>query len=400
MLTIVSGLVILLIGSIICFIKYKPMATDYYELPVSAAQNQRASYAGSISCAGCHADIFKTHIETAHLNTSKLADGQSIKASFNKGSNILDIKDVVFTMLNENGAFYQHTKIKNRNIDIPLNKFDIVIGSGVRGQTYLTWKDDKLFQLQPSYHTSSDTWINSLGYPEYFTERPIRGECLKCHVTYAEEKDLSGEGNQFFRESMIYGVDCEKCHGPSLDHVNYQRQDTGETAGFVIKFDTLTRQQRLDVCAQCHSGGRATVQGNPFYFLPGDNLDDYSTSTHEENNATLDVHGNQYGLLTQSECFKQTATMDCASCHDPHKNQRGDTDYFNMKCIGCHSGEKSTCALSPSKMKGLTQGCIGCHMPARPSKTLTAQLEIDSVGTSFYIRTHLIGIYPEEKAIE
>lgn len=376
------------------------MATDYYESPVSATQNYMASYAGSISCSECHAELFKTHVETAHFNTSKLADGQTIKASFQKGSNILDLEHVVFTMLNKKGAFYQHTKIKNRNIDIPPNKFDIVIGSGVLGQTYLTWKDDKLFQLQPSYHSSSDTWINSLGYPEYFTERPIQEACLKCHVTYAENKHFSGDGNQFFKERIMYGVDCEKCHGPSLEHVNYQRQNMGETAGFVIKFDTLSRQQRLDVCAQCHSGERATVQGNPFYFLPGENLDNYSKSIYKENNATLDVHGNQYGLLTQSECFKQTPSMDCASCHDSHKNQRGNTDYFNMKCIGCHSGEKNTCTAEPFKMQTMTQDCIGCHMPVMPSKTLTAQLAKDNLEISFYIRTHLIGIYPEQQLIK
>jgi hypothetical protein len=41
--------------------------------------------------------------------------------------------------------------------------FDIVIGSGRKGQTYLYWKDDKIFQLPVSYYTPTDSWVNSPG---------------------------------------------------------------------------------------------------------------------------------------------------------------------------------------------------------------------------------------------
>jgi len=395
-INILIFLVVLFIGAVIYYIKYKRIATDLYDYPITATQINIESFVGSETCKECHAEIYNTHIKTAHYNSSALADSSTIKGSFEDGFNMLDLNDVIFEMAPEKGAFYQHTKIKNRNIQIAPAKFDIVIGSGVRGQTYLSWSDDKLFQLQASYHTPSNTWINSPGYPSYYTERPIRDACLKCHVTFAESRDFPGQGNQYHKERIIYGVDCEKCHGPAAKHVGYHKKNEVRTPRFIVKFDSLSRKQRLDVCAQCHSGMRSTIiKENPFTFLPGEDLDEYSVYSVPESTADLDVHGNQFGLLTQSECFKQTPTMDCATCHNPHKNQRGDTSYFNLKCIGCHSNETKTCSNEETKIQVMGNDCIACHMPVRPSKTMTAQLVKDSLETSFYIRTHLIGIYRE-----
>ena len=74
---------------------------------------------------------------------------------------------------------------------------------------------------------------------------------------------------------------------------------------FMMKIDTLSRQKRLDVCAQCHSGPRdGILQGNSFSFLAGEKLDEYSRNYYTGiSNDDLDVHGNQYGLLTSSKCF-------------------------------------------------------------------------------------------------
>src|SRR3712207_8479990 len=36
---------------------------------------------------------------------------------------------------------------------------------------------------------------------------------------------------------------------------------------------------------------------------------------HPDSTANLDVHGNQYGLLTGSKCFVNSPSMTCSSCH-------------------------------------------------------------------------------------
>lgn len=390
----------LLLATLVYHCKNPNVASDYSSPDVLATHFKGEEFIGSETCMECHADIYASHITTAHYNTSALADSTNIKGSFEEGSNILDIESTLFTMFEKEGLYYQHAEIKNRLKRTAPEKFDIVIGSGVRGQSYVTWKEDQLFQLQTSYYTPTDTWVNSPGYPSYSIERPIRDACIKCHVTFAKNKDFAGQGNAYDKKQMIYGIDCERCHRPGKKHVVYQRNNPEiETAKFMMSYDTISRQQRLDACAQCHSGLRGRIlQGNSFTFLSGDKLDEYSQNFYTDAaDKKLDVHGNQYGLLIKSECFKQTETMDCATCHNPHKNQRGDTSFFNQKCMSCHSTATVECTAEASDLNQMSNNCIACHMPTTPSQAMTIQLEGNSLETSFNIRTHLIGIYDQDQ---
>jgi len=43
-------------------------------------------------------------------------------------------------------------------------RIDVVIGSGVRGQSYLYWHGDQLYELPVSYWSDGGRWINSPGY--------------------------------------------------------------------------------------------------------------------------------------------------------------------------------------------------------------------------------------------
>ncbi|MGI9549926.1 MAG: multiheme c-type cytochrome [Aurantibacter sp.] len=392
----------ILMAVVIYRCKNPKIESEYYNPVVLATHENGEQFVGSETCMECHADVYKSHSQTAHFNTSAVANSENIEGNFEKGINILDLEQVEFTMIREENSFYQHSRLKNRTAKIPPAKFDFVIGSGVRGQSYATWEDDKLFQLQTSYYTPTDSWVNSPGFPSYYdTERPIQDACLKCHVTFAKNKDFSGHGNQYKKEQIIYGVDCERCHRPSAKHVAYHRKNPEDRAPkFMMRFDSLSRQQRLDVCAQCHSGLRdRLLKGNSFSFISGGILDEYARNAYQgPKDGTLDVHGNQYGLLTESKCFKETNTMDCSTCHDPHKNQRGDTEYFNLKCISCHNAGTTVCDAETSEVTQMENDCIACHMPVTASRSMTVQLdEKDSLETSFYIRTHLIGIYPNKE---
>lgn len=399
-----NTVMVMLLCALTTFVYYcKNVKTesDYYNPEVLATHDNGEHFVGSETCKECHSDIYKTHLATAHFNTGAKADSANIKGSFKPGSNILDLRDVEFTMFPGGDDFYQHTRIKNRSTEIPPSKFDIVIGSGVRGQSYLTWDNDDLYQLQPSYYTPTDSWVNSPGYPTYYDEpRPIRDACLKCHITYAKSVDTSADRNRYDKSTMIYGIDCERCHGPSAKHVVYHRENPGTMESkFTMRIDGLSQQQRLDLCAQCHSGLRNVVlKGGSFSYFPGEDLSQYSQNVDNGGVETnLDVHGNQYGLLTRSECFKKTTTMDCSTCHDPHRNERGNTAYFNTKCMGCHSDGTKVCSNKGNDNNIMATNCISCHMPTTPSLAMMVQLTTDSLETAFNIRTHLIAIYEKEQ---
>lgn len=391
-------LILLFVAAIAYYWMCIKKGPEYYQPKVLATHPTGEQFVGSETCKECHAAIYDTHLLTAHFNTSALANAENIKGSFETGSNTISLKETEVEMGKEGTIFYQQTKVKNTDKQMSLETMDIVIGSGVKGQSFLNWKVEKLFQLQASYYPAADRWINSPGYPDFRIQRPVRDGCLKCHVTHATNRDFSGKGNQYDRNRMLYGVDCERCHQPAEKHVTFHRNNpTAPTAKFMLQLDTLSRQLRLDACAQCHSGAReAILKGNSFSYLTGEPLEEYSRNFYKgQSNSDLDVHGNQYGLLTSSKCFKQSLDMDCGTCHDPHKKQRGNAAHFNQKCVGCHNSSKVECKGETAEINSMGNNCIACHMPNTPSKIMSFQLE-DSQTTPVYVRTHLIGIYSKE----
>ncbi len=394
-------IIIVLVVSMHC--KDSQVESDYFTPKVLATHFNGEQFVGSETCRECHQDIYNSHLQTAHFNSSAPASADNIKGSFDAGSNHLGLDVVEFTMKADKGLFYQYMRPKFGMGEESAQKIDMVVGSGVKGQSYLSWDKDRLYQLQVSYYTPANNWINSPNFPNYNTNRPVSDACLKCHFTFAKNHDVSGNGNQYTIENMIYGVDCERCHRPSAKHVTYHRANPGlATPKFMIRSDTLSRQQRLDACVQCHSGLRAQqLKGNPFSFVTGENLDEYAKNYYSNRpNTELDVHGNQYGLLTSSKCFKESAKLDCTTCHDPHKNQRGDTTSFNQKCISCHNNAIQECKAPTANTGLMGNNCIACHMPLSPSRSMKVQLAKDSAEVPVYIRTHLIGIYEKAAIME
>ena len=110
----------------------------------------------------------------------------------------------------------------------------------------------------------------------------------------------------------------------------------------------------------------------------------------------IDVHGNQYGLLRSSKCFKMSQTMICTTCHNPHENERGNIALFSSRCIACHGdGHEKICKLTDSIGPSIAGNCIDCHMPLKASHSITELLSGDKSPTAALIRSHLIKIYPE-----
>jgi hypothetical protein len=373
-------------------VMFTSFAKDKYASPQNV---DRSEFAGSASCAGCHKDIYESHIKTAHYLDSRPASKEFIKGSFAPGKNKFIYNQWMEVRLEKkNNTYFQTAYIKG--VEYQSEPFDIVIGSGRKGQTYLYWNDSVLYQLPVSYYTPLNSWCNSPGFPGNFIkfDRMIPAECLECHGTYAKVEDKN-DVSVYDKTKIIFGIDCERCHGPAAEHVAYHKAHPEEkTAKNITIIKQLSRQQRLDGCALCHSGFRKAIQPR-FSFMIGDSLDEFSAAGYSSDSiSTLDVHGNQYGLLMASKCFKMSNTLDCSSCHDPHVNEANKPEIFSQRCITCHTETKHTTLPSYKKLL-LSKNCIDCHMPMLPSKKIILDVTDSENAVPDLVRTHRIAVYPE-----
>jgi hypothetical protein len=357
------------------------------------------NYAGSEACRSCHNDIVDSHLQTFHHQTSAFASPGNVRGNTEPGKNRFYFRpDLYISVERKDDSLFQNAWQQGElKISRPL---DFVIGSGKKGQTYLYWHENSLFQLPLTYFTATNEWTNSPGYTNKVQfNRPITSRCLECHSTYFEKVSKQGaKTEEFSRSPVLVGVECEKCHGPAKEHVSFHEKNPGEKqARFVINPSKLTRTQSLDLCRLCH-GGRLTKSKPSFSFVAGDKLSDYFTlDSLAKDVSDIDVHGNQFGMLSASKCFTMSS-MTCSSCHSPHQNESGQKTIFATRCMNCHSGaEHTSCKLTGVKTADfLQQNCIDCHMPELRSQAIVVLRQGQTIPTPAFMRTHFITIYKDE----
>lgn len=356
---------------------------------------QPQAYAGDAACAACHREQADTYPATAHHRTSSPPTPANIEGSFSKGSNVLETANpnLAFVMNAVDTGFVQSSldTTNPAHVIAFTEPFDIVVGSGRKGHTYLYWKEDQLFELPVSYWKETASWINSPGFPDgqaHF-DLPIVPRCLDCHGSYFQS--AAPPLNRYLKSSLVLGISCEKCHGPGAEHVARERSATppphGSTQEAIVNPAHLSRDRQIDTCSLCHAGP-ATPIAPVLSFVPGDVITDYLKIPDPGPNAPVDVHGNQVQLLRRSKCFR-SSQMTCSTCHDVHLQQR-DAAALAARCLTCH--QPQACGKYHEIGDAIKTECIGCHMPLQSSQVLFS----NSNGKRLtpLVRTHLIAIYP------
>lgn len=349
-------------------------------------------YVGDEACRPCHQQVFATYVTSAHHLASQLPSQTSIAGKFTAGSNILRTSNPYFYFVMEatSEGYFQNAiawfppsqTISRRE------RFDLVIGSGRKGQTYLYWKGNQLFELPVSYWTETQAWMNSPGYPDGLPnfDKPIISRCLECHSTHFES--LPPAPDRFSRTSMVLGITCEKCHGAGRAHIDNHQPGRREPKGTadILNPASLSRERQIDVCALCHAGP-GTPKGPAFSFIPGADLGNYLTIPKDADDTPVDVHGHQVQLLESSRCFRLSG-MTCTTCHDVHTQQR-DPAYFSQRCLTCHRME--SCGKYLTMGRQILSHCVDCHMPLRESNVIVFDASGHPVKPQ--VRSHRIAIY-------
>jgi hypothetical protein len=383
-------------------------ATPQQLAPISAAPTGQkplhlqslpddTSAAADEICAKCHREKVQTFAQTRHRLTSQLASRSSIAGHFESGENDLRTLNpqLTFKMDARDERFYQ-TAILNKpgHRTVRREPIDIVIGSGRKGQSYLYWKLDQLFELPVSYWTSLDTWVNSPGYIDGSAdfERFITPRCLECHATYFRETAASESKSHFDPLHFVLGISCTRCHGAAEQHVRLRSAEAPSASLSTPPTPPvgLQRDLQIDVCAQCHAGAGDSIKP-AFSFVPGQRLTDYIAIHLPDAYARVDVHGNQVALLERSRCYQSSPEMTCTTCHEVHAPEREAATY-SSRCLGCH--KPTQCGAQSQLTPQRAADCIDCHMPVQSSNLLV--LDANDTRIKARVRNHWIKVYSPE----
>jgi Cytochrome c554 and c-prime len=352
------------------------------------------SRVGDAGCSGCHQKYVSSYQRTAHHLTSQLASQESILGPFSgtgKSLRILEPGNTTpglrFEMEVVDGSYYQ-TAIAG----IPgheqshRERIDVVTGSGTRGQSYLYWLGDQLFELPLSYWADGEQWINSPGYKDQTANfsRAVYPRCLECHATAIEPRSQDPLANHYDRASLVVGISCETCHGPVAAHV----APHAEPARTILNPARFSRDRQLDLCALCHGGAQREELQPAFSYVPGQPLEKYLKPLPVEVTQQPEVHGNQVGLLKRSRCYLASPTMSCSTCHDVHAPEKPAAAY-SSRCLTCH--QVQACGMAKALGPKIAENCIDCHMPRQPTNAIVSKTAGKEVRAS--MRTHWIRVY-------
>jgi Flp pilus assembly protein TadD len=328
-------------------------------------------YVGDAVCAGCHKAIARTYKASGMGQSMRpVAEVASEQEYGPESNNPFELHGYTFHVERQRDRLW-HRQTRAGPDGALLLDFRLeahyVIGSGVRGHSYLTDRDGFLFQTAISWFSQKGIWDKSPGFvAERFAGRPVTEECLFCHANRAQA--MEGFDHRFaqpFRDGHAIG--CERCHGPGGKHVREGGMLTDRDPT-IVNPRHLEPALREAVCQQCHLEGEARVvrRGRHLHeFRPGLPLDTVLSVfvIADEAGVKAVSHVEQ---MYHSACFRQgqgERKVGCASCHDPHRlvAPAERAAFYRARCLKCH--EEHGCSAAADARAARNNSCSDCHMP-------------------------------------
>jgi len=285
------------------------------------------------------------------------------------------------TIRSEHGSMVHAIEEKGLKAEYKISYY---IGAGKVGRSYFARAGDYLLQSPVSFYAKANAWELT---PDYNSKRTldfdhvISSGCLFCH---AGEVRLIGGAQNRFEQIPFTPISCERCHGPSAEHVKSPSQAN------IVNPRRLPARARDSVCEQCHLEDAMRILN------PGRDWWDFRVGQELERTFAVYVQKNGNGVkavsqveqLAQSKCARASGgRLWCATCHDPHGAPAADpAAQMKQICQSCHA------QLSASSHVAVTE-CTSCHMPARSAsdvahaaitdhRILRPQPELETIGTA------------------
>lgn len=389
-LALISGMAVLAVGAV----KSKTSPPRHHTVGTLTSEAS-PGYAGSASCAGCHAAESASWAQSQHAKAMEPATPASVRGDFN---------DARAEHFSSKARFFRRGDlflVETEGKDGKTAEFPIDYTFGLEPlQQYLTRFPDGRVQTLPY---AWDTRPKDQGGQRWFhlyPDEPIPHTdalhwtgpqqnwnfmCADCHST-AVRKNYDPARNTYATTFSEVSVGCETCHGPAASHVSWAASGQSPNVankGFASVAgkrptpdwtpDPVTGNPRagvsrpvgdeVETCGVCHARRGQFSEG----WRPGQPLADhyrpvFLTPDLFEDDGQMKDEVFNYASFQQSKMHAKGVV--CSDCHDPHG---GKLKASGAEVCGlCHSPEKFTAASHTGHRAGPGQpDCIACHMPVR-----------------------------------
>ncbi|MGD0628015.1 MAG: multiheme c-type cytochrome [Terracidiphilus sp.] len=218
---------------------------------------------------------------------------------------------------------------------------------GQHSQTWVLEKDGDMYEGLVSYYPQIEALGSTPGdskiVPHNLTEAMGRkldtseiNLCFNCHATHAVD------GVKLTLDKLTPGLDCERCHVGSQQHMADAARDNYTTVP--RKLRTMDAEDAANFCGQCHRT--------------------WDTVVRNSWKGIMNLRFQPY-RLENSKCFSgNDRRISCLACHDPHQQVNHDMAFYDSKCMACHGEAKTSTALPNIKACPVAKAnCASCHMP-------------------------------------
>ncbi len=361
-----------------------------------ATTTPNPGYVGAAACAECHQTRVHEFEKTRHFLAAIKPTPRVMPTGFlpGKGRFSSDEPSLYFENVRQDETYVQiAVRKESQEESRAVAPIAFVYGgAGKFDEIYFTWHEDRLFELPIAWLHPFNRWGAApfdRGAPGDCS-RPTQPRCLECHFTWFEH--IHGTENRYKPDSFLFGVTCERCHGPGKDHVDHHKSNPGiKTPHAISHPGTFHRDRQIDVCIQCHNNA-PKGRGHAMRFRPGETAERYFR-TNLSTTPETDHVGNQIRYMRESKCYQNSDTLTCVSCHNPHRVE-GEANSGSVRntCLKCH--QSSACKDQKNLPPEVQQKCHACHMPGKFKIQVTFDTEDERHVPPVRVAEHRIGVYP------
>ena len=318
--------------------------------PSSISEKTKAKFVGGKECISCHQREYDLWKGSDHDRAMMIANDSTVLGDFDNVE--VEFRGTKHKFYKRDGKFLVYTS----GIDGISTEFQITHTFGVRPlQQYLVPFDKGRYQCLPIvWDSEKNRWFDMAGMvyqaeelkPEswfYWTNQSQNwnGMCAECHSTNLQ-KNYDLEKDSFNTTWSDINVNCEACHGPGSEHLDWANLPEGSRdydgdMGLLLKTSGTTSKQYIEACAPCHS--RRTSFG------PNEHKDAEYYNLHRPQNISPPLYyadgqildeDYEFGSFTQSKMYMND--VKCNDCHDSHSIKFKFEG--NALCTQCHRPEE------------------------------------------------------------